>query len=322
MLLAMGVVIAVSGCGSPQKVTVQNPAGQNDQQQPPAGQPAETKEDLLDQFKLLTSQAKDAGEVIQFLDAKLPGAEPKQADQLMMELEHFYDRYVPSLNDNFNTMLAKPETAQKMNEIGYPMDVDNIKGDDTLKQWLLDQMAGGLALGNTEGMFYWKVDYKKLQKYSRYVSGEIRSYLALKAADSEKNFIEDGAITISRKELGDRIIKAEYYLIEYPKGPRSQEVLQMYKAYLDTYLTNFRYDAIDDRTLKLLPDVKKSFQTFVSEHPESKTAIIVQKYLDVIDRNKDVIYEKGTDSLQGPLKKDIQSFWDSIDLKVNSLFVS
>ncbi|MDR9854989.1 hypothetical protein RJP21_15345 [Paenibacillus sp. VCA1] len=320
MLLAMSAVIVVSGCGNSQKITVQTPAGQHEQQ-PPGGQPAETKEDALDQFKLLTAQAKDAAEVIRFLDEKLPGATPKQADQLILELEHFYDRYLPSLNDNFDTMLAKPETAQKMNEIGYPMDVNNIKGDDTLKQWLMDQMAGGLALGNTEGMFFWKVDYKALQKYNRYVSTDIRSYLALKALDAEKNYIEDGALAVSREELGDRMMKAEYYMIEHPEGLRFKEVLQAYKAYLDTYLTDYRYDAIDDRTGKLLPDVKKSYRTFVGEHPESKTAIIVKKYLEAIERNKDVIYEKGSGGMQGPLKKDIQSFWDSIDLKVNSLFV-
>lgn len=322
LLLGISLMIAVSGCGSPQKVTVQTPAGQHEQQQPPAGEAAETKEDVLEQFKLLASQAKDAEETIRFLDDNMPQTTPEQADRLILELEHFYDRYLPSLNDNFDTMLSKPETAQKMNEIGYPMNVDNIKGDDTLKQWLLDKMAGGLALGNTEGMFYWKVDYKKLQRYSRYVSGDIRSYLALKAMDSEKNYIEDGAIAVSREELGNRILKAEYYLVEHPQGLRAKEVLQMYKSYLDTYLTDFRYDAVDDRTLKLLPDVKKSYRTFVSDHPESKTAIIVEKYLDAINRNNDVIYEQGTGGMQGPLKKDIQSFWDSIDLKVNSLFVS
>ncbi|MDR0267148.1 hypothetical protein [Paenibacillus sp.] len=318
----MMMAIAAAGCGNPQGVTVQDPVRQEGQKEDTAQLPPETKEDVLDKFKLIVSQAKDAGEVVQFLDTHLPEVTQKQADQLFLELEDFYDRYLPSLNDNFATMLSKPETSQKMNEVGYPININNIKGDDTLKQWLLDQQAGGLALGNTEGEFFWKVDYKALQKYDKYVSNDIRSYQALKSEEAEKSYFEDGTIAITREKLGDRIMKAELYLTENPEGLKAKEVLQMYKDYLHAYLTDFRYDAIDDRTLKLLPAVKKSFQTFVNTHPDAKTTVIVQKYLNVINNNKDVIYEKGTNSIQGPLKKDIQSFWDSLNNEVDSLFVA
>ncbi len=323
LLLALATAIAVTGCGKQKDVTVQNPVKQDGQKENGSPQPENTTKDTLEKFKLLTSQAKDAGEVIQYLDSNLPKATPEQADRLFLELETFYDRYLPSLNDNFSAMLSKPETMQKMNEeIGYPMDINNIKDDDTLKQWLLDQQAGGLALGNTEGEFFWKVDYKALQKYSKYLSNDIKSYITLKTQETEQSYISDGAIAITREELGDRILKAEYYLVENPDGLKNKDVLKIYKDYLNAYLTDYRYEAIDDKTLKLLPAVKKSYQKFVSEHPESKTTILVKKYLEVIEKNKDVIYEKGTDSIQGPLKADIQSFWDSIDLKVDSLFVS
>ncbi|WP_160496646.1 hypothetical protein [Paenibacillus dendrobii] len=320
LLLLLVTALMASGCGNQKEVTVQNPANQKEPQENTAQQ--DNQEDTLEQFKLLASQVKEPGEVIAFLDANMPKVNSEQGDQLFMELEKFYDRYVPSLNDNFLTMLSKPETAQKMNEIGYPMDINNIKGDDTLKQWLLDQQKGGLALGNTEGQFYWKVDYKTLHKYDKYVSNDIKSYIALKALETEKNYFEDGTIAITREELGDRILKAEYYLTEHPDGLRAKEVLQIYKQYLNTYLTDYRYDAIDDKTLKLLPTVKKSYQSFMSEHPDSKTTILVKKYLEVIDKNKDVIYQKGTDSIMGPPKEDIQSFWDSLEMKVDSLFVS
>lgn len=318
MLLALSAVIAVSGCGN-KSLTVQEPAKQQETATQP---PAETKEDMLERFKLLTTQAKEPGEVIRFLDESMPKADQKQADGLFLELEKYYDRYLPSLNDNFLTMLSKPETSQKMNEIGYPMDINNIKGDDTLKQWLLSQQAGGLALGNTEGMFYWKVDYKALQKYDKYLSNDLKSYIVLKAMESEKSYFEDGALVITREELADRILKAEYYLTENPDGLKAKDVLELYKMYLNSYLTEYRYDAVDDTTLKLLPKVKKQYQTFVSEHPETKTAILVKKYLEVLNQNKDVIYEKGKDSIQGPPIKDIQSFLDSLELKVNSLFTA
>lgn len=322
MLLALTSAIAMAGCGNANNVTVQEPVKQNEPQENTAQPPEKPEEDTLEQFKLLTAQAKEPGEVIAFLDENMPKVDAKQGDQLFLELEKFYDRYLPSLNDNFQTMLSKPETAQKMNEIGYPIDINNIKGDDTLKQWLLNQQDGGLALGNTEGMFYWKVDYKALQKFNNNVSNDIKSYIALKTEESEKPYFEDGAITITREQLGDRILKAEYYLTENPDGLRAKDVLQIYTMYLNTYLSDYRYDAVDDKTLKLLPAVKKSYHDFISGHPESKTAILVKKYIEVLDQNHNVIYEKGKDSIQGPPKPDIQSFWDSIEMKVSSLFVS
>lgn len=322
VVLSLLMTMLIAGCGNSKELTVQEPpkqeAVQGDETKPNQG---DQGKEIDKEFELLTAQAKEAREVIAFLDSNLPKVDVTTADKLFVALDSFYERYLPSLNDNFNTMLEQPGTAEKMNEVGYPIDINNIKNDDTLKKWLLDQTEAHFALDNTEGMFFWKVDYVALQKkYDPYLSEDLKSYLALRAAQFGKRFVEDASLTISREELGERILAAEHYLTQYPMGLKRAEVKVMYSEYMNHYITNYRYDAIDDKTMKLVPAVKKSYEQLVKQHPKTKTAELVQEYLNLINENKDVIYSPGQgNTLQGPLKPNISKFWESLDEKIKTL---
>ncbi|OPH53455.1 hypothetical protein BC351_06215 [Paenibacillus ferrarius] len=282
-----------------------------------------SKDTIIQQFQLAAGKAKEAREVIPFVDTNIGQLDAATADLLFHELEQFYDQHIPSLNANFKQMLSQPGTSEKLNDLGYPMDFNNIKKDETLKQWLLHQKEGKLALDSQQGDFYWRVDYEALRKtYSKLLSVETQDYLSLRATEDNQRFSSDGSLKITRTELGERIIAAESYLTKYTKGVHKPVVTTLYQDYMKEYVQNYRYDAIDETTMKLLPEVKKSYEQFVKQHAATKSGKLVQDYLTLINQNKDVIYNPGKkgESLIGNPKDNISAFWESLNSRISQQF--
>ncbi|KPV60422.1 hypothetical protein QJ48_05715 [Paenibacillus sp. A3] len=323
---ALLAVTVMTGCGSgDNSLTVKEPQGQPISPQPgtPGSEPVRGK-DLLKQLDMNASGAKEAREITAFLDANLKKADVKTADRMLLRLEQYYDQLLPGVNANFKRMLEQPGTAEKLRELGFPLDFNKIQNDDTLKQWLLRQTEGKLALDMSgEGDFYWKIDYEALKKaYASFASDDVKAYLAIRAAESNKTFFDDGRLLIGRSELADRILQAENYLTGYPSGHRRTEIKALYVDYMEQYIHGYRYDSIDESTMKLLPAVKRSYEQLVKQHPDTKTAQIVQDYLEEINRNKDVIYHPGKkgESLIGDPKRNIGEFWSGLRGRIDAAF--
>ncbi|MFE5322785.1 hypothetical protein ACFQ88_29290 [Paenibacillus sp. NPDC056579] len=318
--------VILAGCSSGGKeLTIKPAPEQTAAPQPTAVPVAEGKtEEVVKQMQLLASQAQEPRELTSFMDKHWSTADAKTADSLFLALEAFDVRQLPALNANLSKLLQQPGAADKLSELSYPFDFSKLKGDDAFKQWLLNQTAGKLALGVTfDNSFYWAIDYDALQKaYGARLSEELKLYLASRAAEYNKPFFQDGGLKITRTELGNRLLQAENYLTRYPGGARKTEMKALYTDYMEEYIRGYRYEAIDEKTMKLLPAVKQSYEQLVKEHPDTKTAAIVKAYLEEINRNKDVIYQPGKQGMSiigGPLP-NISGFWDGLAKRIDQAF--
>lgn len=272
------------------------------------------------------SQAKEAREVTAFLDNHLNQADARTADQMFVALESFYGSHVPRVNDHFRKLLQQPGVTEKLDALEYPYDFNNIQNDDNLKQWLQGQTAGGLKLMATSDMsLYWQVDYEALQAaYADSLSTDLKDYLAIQVTEGKKGYSGDGGLQISREDLGKRMMTAENYLAAHPAGLKKAQVQALYTDYVKAYLSDYRYEAIDESTMKLLPSVKKSYRDFVKTRPDSKTAEIVMAYMAILQENQDVIYDFGQKgvSIIGDPKPNIAQFWSGLPERVNHLFTA
>lgn len=328
ILVPTALAIALlAGCSSNDKgLTVKNPPEPSTAPQPAAtAQPTpKPKEDLLKQMQIAVAQAKEPREVVSFMEANLSKADAPTADQMFILLEQYDERQLPSINDSLKKLMAQPGVAEKMYALSYPFDFNQIQGDDNLKQWLQNQAAGKLALDNShEGDFAWKIDYAALQKaYAPRLSEEMKEYLSIRVTEEQKPFANDGGLNVSRKELGNRMLNVEQYLTKYPAGQKKAEMKTQYANYMAEYIHGYRYDAIDEKTLKLMPEVKLSYEQLVKLYPETKTARIVKAYLDELNRSKDVIYNKGKkgESILGDPIANISLFWEGLNGRIDSLF--
>ncbi|MEC0246835.1 hypothetical protein P4H65_13655 [Paenibacillus chitinolyticus] len=314
----------LAGCGAPeQNVQVKEPSRPDSVRTASPSPGAAASGNVLDKLRLKISHAKEAREVTVFLDENMPKADKATADQMFIELQQFYDTHLPGLNASFTEMMGQPGTADKMREIGYPADFNKIVNDDTLKQWLKNQAAAKLQLSDKEGSYLWKVDYDALNKsYSPYVSDDLKAYLAIQSLETETPFRSDASLKISRDELGERTLAAEKALTAYPKGPKAEEIKALYSDYLHEYIHGYRYEAIEEPGMKLIPLVKQSYEKLVKNNPDTKTAGIVKEYLTVINANKDVIYTPGKkgESVIGDPKPGIETFWKGLDARIAAAF--
>lgn len=318
-VLAIGLL---TGCGNSGSTSSQPVQGETTPQTntPQKNQPT-VEQDVIKQMQDIASQAKEPVELITYLDKTIKSVKSETADRLFVILDDYYATHLIGLNESFSKLLAENNNAQKLYEIGFPVDVTKIQ-EEPLKKYVQDKLAGKLALTDNEGDLFWMVDYDALQQYSRYLTDDMKSYLELQWDEYNKPISRDGSLIISRQELGERIVKVEKYLTSYKNGIKKTDVRNLYQTYLQEYLSNYRYDAIDEKTMKLLPEVKKAYEQFIKTHSDTKTTSIIAEYLQIINQNKDVIYAHGKagESIIGDAKPDISKFWGSLPQKVDQTF--
>ncbi|MGD8192729.1 hypothetical protein ACQCN2_22390 [Brevibacillus ginsengisoli] len=318
------LILLLSGCSSHDQNSSATPkTQQTSATSSSSDQASEPDDGLINQLKEIAPQAKDARQIISALDTNMAHVNEKTADQMFLILEHYYEQYVPAVNDQLAKRLIQPGTAEKLNALEYPYDFTKIENDDALKLWMLSQVSSKLTLDNRDGDFYWRVDYDALNKaYSPYLSKDLKEYLSIQTVEANQNSMEDGGLTISRNELADRLLHTEHYLTTFPNGLKKVEMKTLYFNYLNQYIHEYRYEAIDENTLRLLPQVKQSYEKLVQEHPDTHTAQIVKDYLAIINANEDVIYEPGDPSISniGNPKPNISEFWKGLSSKVDQLF--
>lgn len=318
-VLAVGLL---TGCGNTGSTGTQTPQGETPSQTTaPQKDQQNADQDAIKKMQEIASQTKEPFELITYLDKTIKNVKSETADQLLVILDEYYATHLIDLNESFTKLLAEGNNAQKLYEIGFPMDVTKIK-DESLKKYMQDKIAGKLALADHQGDFYWKVDYEALREYSGYLTDDMKASMELQRDEFNKPISKDGSLIITRQELGERIVKVENYLTTYDKGVKKTDVRNLYQTYLQEYLSNYRYEAIDEKTMKLLPQVKKAYEQFTKDHSSTKTAGIVTEYLQIVNKNKDVIYEHGKagESIIGDAKPDISKFWGELPQKVEQLF--
>lgn len=143
----------------------------------------------------------------------------------------------------------------------------------------LSQM--GLKLMSSEGCFYAEEDNKfTLQTFGRFLSPSWRTYLALR--NSERNiYLKSGFLAIPWDELRERIIFWEEFLKKYPNFPENKEIKAKLADYAQCYIEG-RYYPGD----VLKPDLKASYEYFISNNENSKYHRIVSKWYRILKKDK------------------------------------
>ena len=148
----------------------------------------------------------------------------------------------------------------------------------------------GFLLNYHEGLVTLYPDYNLLQSYQPYVSESIREYIEILSRESSEILSADGGLTISWEELSFRVLSAEQYLVSYQDSIRYDEILELYKWYLNALLTGLPDTPIYYRNSNLIRnDVLQSYNKVIIHNVDTVTSGILTGYLDVIrSRNNKV----------------------------------
>ena len=217
--------------------------------------------------------------------AKLKSSNQKEADRLFNQYynemsEYFYENGNEILNENIRN---KSFNKTELNEINSKI---------LNKYGLILEYAGeGTYAVGARPDFYYNI-------FKDYVSDAYKEYLKITADKNEGNFADDAGITITFKELADRIIVWENFMKKYPAADKDlkknvkEKVLQYRNAYilgLDNTPT-----MSSGKNPSILEKNNREFNRFIKDYPKSPTAEII-KYFQKNYKNKGIkgiIYKK------------------------------
>ncbi|WP_336774543.1 hypothetical protein [Paenibacillus sp. MMO-58] len=304
-LFTVCIVIGLMGCSKGE---------QNDRTDRAIKQPASTEaveksseqDALIHKFKTVVSTAKEASDIVSFLNENLNKAGQNNADQMVRELYAFYAKDLPIsqeafFGDNIQNVLT---------EMDWPITSANAASitDEAIRQLVVTKLSGGYKLVWVEGTIYPIVDYSNQQKYSMYLSKPLNSYIALKAAESSDPAAMDAGLVITWNELASRAVMAETFLKQYADSPEYTEVQSIY---LDTYLSMYinglsNTPIFDSSNLKLIPEVKASYVKVATENPDTVTGIMASRFLEILAKSDGVGMMRGPAGTQ--LRPEVKEF--------------
>ena len=217
--------------------------------------------------------------------AKLKSSNQKEADRLFNQYynemsEYFYENGNEILNENIRN---KSFNKTELNEINNKI---------LNKYGLILEYAGeGTYAVGARPDFYYNI-------FKDYVSDAYKEYLKITADKNEGNFADDAGITVTFKELADRIIVWENFMKKYPAADKDlkknvkEKVLQYRNAYilgLDNTPT-----MSSGKNPSILEKNNREFDRFIKAYPKSPTVEII-KYFQKNYKTKGIkgiIYKK------------------------------
>ena len=209
--------------------------------------------------------------------AKLKSSNQKEADRLFNQYynetsEYFYENV---RSKSFNKAELNEINSKILNKYGL----------------ILEYAGEGTYAVGARPDFYYNI-------FKDYVSDAYKEYLKITADKNEGNFADDAGITITFKELADRIIVWENFMKKYPDADKDlkknikEKILQYRNAYilgLDNTPT-----MSSGKNPSIFEKNNREFDRFVKAYPKSPTAEII-KYFQKNYKSKgikNIIYKK------------------------------
>lgn len=152
-----------------------------------------------------------------------------------------------------------------------------------VKQQILIQ--NGFKLSSTVGMAYIEQDRRFiLQKFDSLLTASMKLYLSHIALENEQGFASEGRITISYKQLIDRIVWYEKFIAENQKFVFHTNCLNYKKAYFSYLLSGYENTPLykDDTKTTISDYYLKAFKYLQITYPHTETAKLTKPYYDAL----------------------------------------
>ena len=114
------------------------------------------------------------------------------------------------------------------------------------------------------------------------MSDALRAYLALRRDELARGFSDSDSLLIPLREVGERAIRWERYLDQYPASVVSDYADYYYRLYLNTYLTGLQNSPVFDRQGALHPELSTVYHDFASRYYDTHAGQIVREFYIIL----------------------------------------
>ena len=137
-----------------------------------------------------------------------------------------------------NTSSEKLELSiERLNDAEYLKRETILKTEPDLKENLINSLNMGYKLDLVDGIYCYRIDYQKLlDNFGDNINKYFKDYLRIKASNMNEPYLRDGTLNISLDKLAERIVELEKYKLTYPYSKYLNEVNEMYKSYVLSFV--------------------------------------------------------------------------------------
>jgi len=145
-------------------------------------------------------------------------------------------------------------------------------------------MAHGIWPDHAEGDTYFSANESLLlERLGPYLTGGMREFLRMQAAEQRRPTAKDAALMISLDELMERIRSAERFLEAYPEAVVRNVVQSRYRWYLAVYIAGLpNSPAFDRRTGDLRDELRESIDRYAADHANTESGQLILRYLKLL----------------------------------------
>ena len=152
-----------------------------------------------------------------------------------------------------------------------------------IREFIASFRRNGLDLFTFGRLYYIDQQSEFLYRnFSRYVSPAVRFYLALRSEELAQGFSDNDSLTITFRQVGERIIRWEQYRRQYPESVVSDYADYYYQLYLNTFLTGLRLSPVFDEQGGLRPELSTVYHEFASRHGDSRAGFLVKEFYRIL----------------------------------------
>ena len=158
-----------------------------------------------------------------------------------------------------------------------------------VKSFQLNLQKNGFKLSSAGGATYIEVDRNFVSgNFYSMISPSFKMYLDEIQKENKEGFAIDEVITISYRQLVDRIIWYENFIAENPGSVMLDNCRNYKKAYLTYLLTGYGKTALysNSQTAEVAPYYAKAFKYLMDKYPESEVAVLITPYLEALKQKK------------------------------------
>ncbi|AFS79753.1 hypothetical protein Curi_c27600 [Gottschalkia acidurici 9a] len=277
ILLALGMSL-MAGC-------VKNNGNVKDEEKKKTDVQADNQKKIMLDFDNLLKSDSEADTIIKFIDKNASNISKENLTIMINELEKIQKNNLTTFEEKY---YRSEEVQRKINSIYNPdLDLSKVEDiqDNDLKNILIKTRDSGYKVETAEGMYFPIINYEYYKKYSSNVTDDLKDYIDIMAAESNKVPVKDAALIIGWDEIVSRTLDQERFLKNHENSVKSSEIEELKKRYLTFMLYGanntplFSYDSgmIDENAKNIYLDILKS-------NEESGTIQMLRNYMDILSK--------------------------------------
>jgi len=238
---------------------------------------------IMEQYEKLMSQKTDIREYISFADENIEFLSEENAAKLIIQMEELQKEYLDELENEYYCMDQSILFQLYEPEYNLANLVPENVEDEEVKRILKETYELGYKVDTSEGIFFPIIDYSFYEKYSQYLTEDMKDYIGIMAVESDKMPAKDAGLVISWEEVLERAFNQESFLEKHKESVKYEDIKNLYSKYV-----TFIVYGIDNTPLfkhvesTMNDEAKIAYQNSIDK--DSNLSRILKEYYEVIER--------------------------------------